>query len=56
MMPVDGSVGESGESPAFPTFPVGRLVQVSSGNPQRYLVLDDTDQLPDDSCIELLEE
>lgn len=51
MMPV----GPAGKVPEFPTWPVGRLVRVSSGNPTRSLLLDDTDQLPDDSCIDLVE-
>lgn len=36
---------------------VGRLVQVSVGdNPRHYVLLPETDKLPDDSCVELLED
>jgi hypothetical protein len=41
-----------GSAPGFPTWPVGRLVQVETGNPTRYSLLPDTDKLPDDSCLE----
>ena len=34
---------------------VGRLVQVEEGNPTRYSLLPDTDKLPDDSCLDLVE-
>lgn len=45
-----------GSPPEFPTFPAGRLIQQTVGqNPTRWLVLPDTDQLPDDSCIDLVE-
>lgn len=37
------------------TWQVGRLVQVTEGNPQRWTLLDDTEKLPDDSCLELVE-
>ena len=42
----DGSV------PEFPSWPVGRLVQVDAGQPTRSLLMPDTDKLPDDSCID----
>ena len=42
----DGSV------PEFPTWPVGRLVQVDAGQPTRSSLLPDTDKLPDDSCLD----
>lgn len=41
-----------GTVPEYPTWPVGRLVQVDAGNPTRSLLLHDTDKLPSDSCIE----
>ena len=41
-----------GSAPEFAAFPVGRLVQVETGNPTRYSVLPDTDKLPDDTCLE----
>lgn len=45
-----------GTPPDFPTWQEGRLVRVTPGNPTAYYLLDDTDELPDDSCIELLED
>lgn len=48
MMPV----GPNGEPPEFLTWPVGRLVQVEAGNPTRSSLLEDTDRLPPDSCID----
>ena len=45
-----------GSTPEFPTWPPGRLVQVTVGeNPRRELLLDDTDLLPKVSCISLVE-
>ena len=39
------------------TWEVGRLVQTSVGeNPRRYILLPDSDKLPEDSCLDLLEE
>ena len=47
---------EDGSTPIMPTWEVGRLVQVSVGeNPARYLLLPDTDRIPKDSCLELVE-
>lgn len=45
-MNADGSV------PTFPTWEVGRLVEVETGNPTRFSLLPDSDQLPKDSCLE----
>jgi hypothetical protein len=42
----DGSV------PEFASFPIGRLVQVQTGNPTRFLVRPDTDVIPADTCLE----
>lgn len=39
----------------IPTWPVGRLVNFSGGNPDHQSLLDDTDKLPEDSCINLIE-
>lgn len=47
--------GPNGELPEFPTWPIGRLLRVSGGNPTRWLLLEDTDKLPDDSCFNLVE-
>lgn len=47
---------EDGTADSIGTWEVGRLVQVTIGNPKRYLLLDDTDKLPDDSCLELVED
>lgn len=47
-----------GSEPRVGTFPFARLVretEVGEGV-TRWLVLEDTDVLPDDSCIELLED
>jgi hypothetical protein len=44
-----------GSAPEFPTWPTGRLVQVKEGNPTRWSLLPDTDKLPDDSCLALVE-
>lgn len=45
-------VGPDGEPPTFPTWEVGRLVQVEAGNPTRSSLLPDTDKLPPDSCLD----
>jgi hypothetical protein len=37
------------------SWPIGRLVRVTFGNPRRSLLLEDTDKLTDDSCISLIE-
>jgi hypothetical protein len=53
---VDSKNTASPDGGSIGTWQVGRLVQVTVGqNPTRSLLLDDTDQLPPDSCIELLE-
>ncbi len=45
-----------GTADSIGTWEVGRLVQVTVGeNPTRSLLLPDTDRLPDDSCLELVE-
>jgi len=44
-----------GKDPFFPTWETGRLIQVEEGNPTRWLMLPDTDKLPDDSCLSLVE-
>lgn len=46
----DGSISD-----ARATWPVGRLIRVTDGNPSRSVVLDDTDKLPDDSCLDMIE-
>lgn len=45
-------VGEDGIAPEFPTWEEGRLIQVTAGNPTQYILLPETDKLPDDSCID----
>lgn len=47
---------EGEETPVFPTWEVGRLVRVTEGNPTGYILLPETDKLPDDSCIDLVED
>ena len=44
-----------GSAPRFATWEVGRLVQVTHGNPTRYLLLEETDKLPKDTCFDLLD-
>lgn len=45
---------EDGSKPIFPTWPVGRLIHVETGNPTCYTLLEDSDKLPEDSCIEMI--
>ncbi len=45
-------VNQDGSVPEFATWPIGRLVQVEAGNPTRSSLLEDSDRLPPDSCIE----
>lgn len=47
MLDPDGTV------PEFPTWEVGRLIQVKAGMPTQYVMLADTDRIPADSCIDL---
>lgn len=51
MMPV----GALGKPMPFPTWPEGRLIEVTTGNPTDYrvLVTPDDRKLPDNSCLEL---
>ena len=44
-----------GSPSVFPTWPVGRLVRINPGNPTYWELLDDTDELPEDSCLDLVE-
>jgi hypothetical protein len=44
-----------GTAPEFPTWQSGRLVRVDHGNPAHWIMLDDTDKLPEDSCFGLME-
>lgn len=46
---------KDGSSPVFPTWSIGRLVRVHPGNPTFWELLDDTDQLPEDTCLDLVE-
>lgn len=48
-------VNPDGSIPTIGTWQVGRLIQVEGFNPKRYLLLPDTDKLPEDSCIDLVE-
>lgn len=48
-------LNEDGSTPEYATWPPGRLVQFTVGNPRQELLLDDTDKLPDDSCLSLVE-
>jgi hypothetical protein len=50
-------IQEDGTPDTIGTWEVGRLVQVSVDcNPTSYVLLPDTDRLPDDSCLELIED
>jgi hypothetical protein len=46
-------LNEDGSAPEFPTWQTGRLIQVIVGNPTAYIMLPNSDRLPDDSCIDL---
>jgi hypothetical protein len=49
-------LNEDGTPPKTPTWEVGRFIQVTPGNPTEYRMLeDDSDKLPADSCLELVE-
>lgn len=45
-----------GSTPTFPTWPVGRFVRVTTGIPgfTEHTVLDDTDRLPEDTCLDTI--
>ena len=44
-----------GTFPEFATFPVDRVIQVTPGNPTSFIVMPETDRLPEDACIALVE-
>jgi hypothetical protein len=48
-------LNSDGSPPTFPSWETGRLVRVTAGNPTHFKLLPDTDRLPTDSCIHLLE-
>ncbi len=50
------SLNEDGSTPKFSTWKTGRLIRVTQGNPTSFILLDDTDRLPDDSCFDLVED
>lgn len=41
-----------GTAPEFPSWPIGRLVQIEAGNPTRSSLMPDSDRLPKDLCID----
>jgi hypothetical protein len=47
---------EHGRATEIGTWEVGVFVQVTAGNPTQYTTLPDTDKIPDDSCLELVED
>lgn len=49
------AVGPNGEEPKLWTWEPGRLVRYSGEQPRRELLLPDTEQLPGDACIDLVE-
>lgn len=40
------------EPPKFPTWEVGRLIQVNAGNPTHFTLLPESEKLPEDTCLE----
>lgn len=44
-----------GSQPKYATWEVGRLLRVTFGNPTNYILLEDTHELPKDSCLDLVE-
>jgi hypothetical protein len=50
MMPLN----KDGSAPEFPTWPEGRVVQVTLGNPSRTEVMPDDQRLPKDACIDTI--
>ncbi|HEY1187694.1 MAG TPA: hypothetical protein VGE74_08555 [Gemmata sp.] len=44
-----------GTVPEFPRWECGRLIQFTAGNPRREVMLPDSDRIPADSCLELVE-
>jgi hypothetical protein len=48
-------LNKDGSDPTFPTWEVGRMVRVEPGNPMHWAMLPDTDRLPDDTCLDLVE-
>jgi hypothetical protein len=48
-------LGPDGEIPEVPTWEAGRMVRVHRGNPTRFELLPDSDQLTPDSCAALVE-
>lgn len=50
-----GPLGPDGRPPAASIWPIGRLVRVAGENPRSSVLLAETDSLPDDSCLDLVE-
>lgn len=44
-----------GSPPEFATWPSDRLLRVTEGNPRSFVLLPESDELPTDSCFELVE-
>jgi len=49
------AMNPDGSVPSFPTWETGRLIQFTHSNPRREVMLPDSEKLPDDSCLELVE-
>jgi hypothetical protein len=47
-------ITEKDPNPKISTWEVGRLVRVETGNPICWTLLENTDRLPDDSCIDII--
>jgi hypothetical protein len=50
-----GPIGPDGSPPQFLQWPANRLLRWHDGNPRHEELLPDTDKLPDDICLELVE-
>lgn len=48
-------INPDGSAPQVCVWEVGRLIQVTPGNPTQYLLLPPSHKLPDDSCLCLVE-
>jgi hypothetical protein len=51
----ESSLSPDGSNPHFPSWETGRLIRVSGENPIQSVILADSDRLPADSCIDLIE-
>jgi hypothetical protein len=52
----EAPLNPDGSTPKTLTWEVGRLVRFEGDNPVHSHLLDDTDKLPEDSCLDLVED